>query len=350
MNVYLAHYQFPEDVFSRSPEYLELFIVNWILFTRINRKPIKSVTINQYLSAVITGLKKLRTASALQSHLRTPFTGMLFKALSHTDRLLCPKRLSESIPATCQIVALALREIERQYESTNASLCLEISALLLLTYFVALRAEEGSSSGYSDDPGHSINSDTVAVQFEGHPHLYPVTNTEAFPIGGVPISIDFLQDSAKCVTSRRGSAHRSAARNPDGPDKPFCVVSVLFRYIMNNPPAPGSKFFPTARSHHVTPVLKTVARNTKLDEHRMSIKSLRSGSATMVASMKKNIITPEERARIGAHGQWESEVGRHIYVHSAADKHSAAVAPSLYDEGYMTIPYLIWYYMTPVPM
>jgi hypothetical protein len=306
--------------------------------TRKGRRnePIKAETIDQYISHMSSLLSEQGWPHC--AHIRSPTLKMVLKGFHREDLLANPKRLTSSIPATAAVMAIFFTIAARVY-AFQPRKSAEVQAAAALTYYLALRANEGAAKSVST---RDRDEDTPDTQDAHH----PATEGTPFPTGQHPTSVDVLQDSTK-TSQARGSSHRSAHLNPRPDKQPFCVVSIVWEYIQRFPPPRNGAFFPTTLSSDTTAIMKLTAIQTNLDPTRLSARCLRSGSVTMLRNMKHQLIEAQELVQIRDHGQWSGNDGERTYSHDSPDARKLLVAPSLYDAGFMTIAYLVWFYMTP---
>ena len=266
-----------------------------------------------------------------------------------------PKRLTSTIPATAAVMEFFFQVATHQYRH-DPRRSAEIQACAAATYYMALRPAEGAASTSQARDGlpelspdaHHLLADKVCFRFKNDPNFYLAHAGTVFPAGKIPESMDILQDTGKNFL-QRGSAHRSANRNPNPDGKPFDVVLLVWDYVSRFPPPPQGPFFPNITTHDITVTMQLTARHpsVQLDPNRLTARCLRSGSATMLRNMKNNLINQQDLAMIRDHGQWSSDVGSRIYAHDNPDANRLLVAPTLYDSGFMTLHYLRWFYMSP---
>ena len=166
------------------------------------------------------------------------------------------------------------------------------------------------------------------------------------PPGWVVASIDTLHDSSK-NTLQRGSQHRGAHSNPRADKLPFCVVSLVMDYVETFPPPGDGAFFPSILASDVSAVLRATAFVDHLDPNRLSARSLRSGSVTMLRNLKNQLLAEQDLVSIRDHGNWAGDIGSQAYAQASPDAQRLLVPASLYNCGFMTTAYLRWFYMTP---
>ena len=337
---------------GRSPEAVRVMFQHFACFLRQTRRN-KSTTIDQYISHCVTTLTEQHWVGA--PHIRSPMLNKLLAGWTRQDIKANPKRLTSSIPATAAVMSVFFQVASYQYRD-NPQRSAEIQACAAATYYMALRPAEGAASTtqardgppeYSPDAHHLLAA-KVCFRFKNDPQFYLAHAGTVFPPGKVPESMDILQDSTK-NTTQRGSAHRGAHRNPNPDGKPFDVVLLVWNYVTRFPPHPDGPFFPNITAQDITVTMKLTANHSsvRLDPNRLTARCLRSGSVTMLRNMKNNLINQQDLARIRDHGQWAGDVGSHIYAHASPDAERLLVAPSLYDDGFMTLHYLRWFYMSP---
>lgn len=331
-----------------SPDAFQFMGRQLALYLRSTRK-VKAVTINQYISHCQTGFGEVGFVHA--KNLRSPLLLTLLRGWTREDIRLLPKRLSMSIPATAPVMRTFFRVADNMFSGDNRKR-LEIKACGALTYYLGLRPTEGAAKSRSfrdSDPedlsedAHHLRTCKVAMRYLDDDAFIPIGPRSP---GRTVISIDTLHDSSK-NTLQRGSQHRGAHVNPR-PDKlPFCVVSLVMDYVDAFPPPREGAFFPTILASDVSVVLRATALAEGLDPLRLSARSLRSGSATMLRNLKNQLLAEHDLMAIRDHGNWAGDIGAHVYAHASPDAQRLLVPASLYDCGFMTTAYLRWFYMTP---
>lgn len=341
---------------TASPEAVQFMGRQLAMYLRSTRC-IHAVTISQYLSHCATGLREVGWANA--PHLRSPLLNTLLRGWLRADIAACPKRLTSSIPATAAVMRefFSLADTLLAHDHRRR---LEVKACGALTYYMALRANEGAAKssrtrdalpgGEDDSPdAHHLRARHVQLRFPHDDTFYPATGGTIFPPGLSPSSVDALQDSTK-NTLQRGSQHRGAHPNPRVDKQPFCVVAIVWEYVQSFPPPTDGAFFPSITSADVSAILQRVAvlPHVRLDPARLSMRCLRSGSATMLRNLKNQLVEQQDLAQIQQHGQWAGDVGAHVYAHASPDAQRLVVPPSMYDSGFMGLNYLRWFYMSPV--
>jgi len=264
-----------------------------------------------------------------------------------------PARLTQKIPATYCVICRAITFIPTFYADRNKQL--EVTAIGLLTYALIMRSNEGAGKQLAnlgedvEQSSHALHSNLVAFKF-GTDAFYPCTEPSTFPSDQQPTSVEVLLASGKVISSthkkKRGESHKAAHRNPH-PDRP-CAVLATWLYVLANPRTPGSRFF-SLPSSSFGQCLRRAATSEGLDPKRLNMSSIRPGATTMVTNLTNHNISSQSRDAVQAVGGWHSDVGNHIYAHNGGSELAALTTPTLYDDGYMTIPYLRWYYMTPQP-
>ena len=312
-------------------------------------RPIQSSTITQYISHCVTGLLEVGCAEA--RHLRSPQLTRVLQGFHRQDLINNPRRLHQEIPAICSIASLALVKISAQLGESQPSRAAELRAALTLTYTMALRPNEGAARTLTDaeddaDDSHHVRANLASVRFKGDATFYQATAPALFPTDRAPESIDILQDHSKTSMStvrQRGAEHKSTPRNPYPDGRPFDAVLEVLDYLRRCPPAPGGALFPNVTSADIGAFLKAVAVNEGLDPARLTTRALRSGAATMMRNLKTHSDDAGELDAIQQLGGWTSTVGNRVYAHSSP---SELRAPSLYNDGFMTIAYLRWFYMS----
>lgn len=331
-----------------SPASFEFLGRQLAMFLRSTRG-VKAVTINQYISHCQTGLREVGYLHA--SHLRSPLLSTLIRGWLREDIRRLPKRLSMSIPATASVMQTAFRMAD-QLHASNDRMRREVKACAALTYYMALRPSEGAAKSYlsrESDPdeltedAHHLRTAKVAMRYQDNPQFVPIGPRSP---GHTVVSIDILQDTSK-NTLQRGSQHRGAHANPRADKLPFCVVGLVMEYVEAYPPPAQGAFFPTILASDVTAVLRATALAEGLDPARLSARSLRSGSATMMRNLKNQLLAEQDLVAIRDHGNWAGDIGSQIYAHASPDAQRLLVPASLYDCGFMTTAYLRWFYMTP---
>jgi hypothetical protein len=339
---------------AASPAAVEFFGRQLAMHLRSARR-IQAVTINQYISHCVTGLREVGWANA--PYLRSNLLNTILKGWLRADIAACPKRLKSSIPATAAVMQEFFTFTDTLL-ADNPRRRLEIKACGALTYYMALRANEGAAKSphardatgadHDTPDAHHLLARHVHLRFPDDDTFYPATSGVAFPQGLSPTSIDALQDSTK-NTLQRGSQHRGAHPNPRADKQPFCVVAIVWEYVRAYPPLFGGAFFPTITSADVSAILQQVAAlpHVGLDPARLSMRCLRSGSATMLRNLKNQLVDQHDLAQIQQHGQWAGDVGARVYAHAAPDAQRLLVPPSMYDSGFMGLSYLRWFYMSP---
>jgi hypothetical protein len=331
---------------------------------------IKADTINQYISQMVTLLRFKNWPFA--DHIRSPILKYMIKGWLRIDIFRTPKRLSCHIPATAPVMKVFF-EVAASHYLNNTRKAAEVRACAALQYYAALRANEAAPKSASTrdsrnaaaaaaaaanapeeldendetpDVAHHLMAAHCHFQFKHDARYYPAHAGTVFPPGKTPDAFDILQDSHK-TSSSRGSSHRGAYPNPNPDKQPFCVMDMLWHYVTKYPPPADGAFFPNITSADVTLIMKMTADKVGLDSKRMSARAIRSGSATMFKNMTTQLIDQQQLQNIRDQGNWVSDTGDRIYAHSDPASRRILSAPTLYDAGFMTIPYLIWYYMTP---
>ena len=339
----------PDGMANASPSDVSVMFHTFASYLRDTRL-VKSNTIDQYISHCKTTLTECRWHGA--PYIRSPDLTKALYGWHRDDIKANPLRLSSSIPATCAVMDVFFK-VATAYYHDNPRKCAEIKACAAATYYLALRAAEGASASASarelSDDAHHIAADKAFFRFPNSTVFYPAVAGTTFPPGETPMFFDFLQDTSK-TSLARGSAHRSAHRNPRRDGQPFDVVLLIWQYVTTYPPQQHGAFFPTIVSADLTHIMKLTANHpdVQLDAKRLTARCMRSGSATMLRNMKNNLIHQRDLEHIRDHGNWAGDVGADIYAHANPDAERRLIAPSLYDCGYMTINYLRWFYMTPV--
>ena len=330
---------------NSNPLVVQLFFRTLAMELRTNRKILAS-TLASYLSHMSTLLTEQGWPFAHCVH--STLLTRLMSGWKREDILNHPARLTAQIPATCAVMAHFLQVAARLYAG-NPIMILEVQSCGALMYYAALRAAEGPAASVSardDVTSHHIRADSVYVRFPGHPSTFhPVVRGSVFPQGQKPSSFDFFQDHSKNMV--RGAGQISIHPNPNPEKKPFCAVALLWRYVTTCPPPPGGAFFPNILSGHITTVMHATATDLSLDPSRMSARAIRPGSASMIRSLKSNLVQQSELDSIAAHGRWLCDMSG-TYSHDCADSRQRLIAPSLYNDSFMSIKYLVWYYMTPI--
>ena len=77
--------------------------------------------------------------------MRGPQLGRLLRGFHIQDLMQCPKRLAMHIPATCAIVTKVLALIATRF-AADPLVRRELMACTALTYYMALRANEGAAN------------------------------------------------------------------------------------------------------------------------------------------------------------------------------------------------------------
>ena len=216
---------------------------------------------------------------------------------------------------------------------------------------MCLRAGEGSAVGpesSDSDDSHHMMAAKVSFRFTGDQTFYNAVAGTVYPHNILPASVEFLQDTSKNI-HQRGSQHRGAHRNPRLDGRPFDCVMLVWEYVSAFPPPAAGRLFPSITVQDITDVMQSAAvrPEVKLDPVRLTARCLRPGSATMVKNMRSQLMHQQDLIAIRDHGRWAGDVGAAIYAHSNPDTDRSITAPSLYDDGFMTIPYLQWFYMSP---
>ena len=329
-----------------SPDVVQLFFRTLALELRANRH-IQSSTIACYLSHMTTLLTEQGWHFA--PHVHSPLLSRMLSGWRREDILNKPARLSEQIPATCAVMVRFFDVAARIY-ANNPRLLAEVQACGAIMYCSALRPGEAAATTVSgrdeEDTSHHLRTDAAFVRFPDDPtKFYPVTEGTVFPHGKIPSSFDFHQDSSK--NNDRGAGHVTIFPNPNPGKTPFCAVDILWRYISAFPPPPGGAFFPDILASTISNVMHVTATELSLDPRRMSARAIRPGSTSMIRSVKNNLLQQTELAYIAAHGRWNTDMSG-TYSHDCVDSRGQVIAPSLYNDRFMTINYLVWYYMTPI--
>lgn len=333
---------------AASPASFQFMGRQLALYLRSTRG-VKAVTINQYISHCQTGLREVGYLHA--GDLRSPLLATMLRGWIREDIRLLPRRLSMSIPATASVMQTFFRVADLILALDNRKR-LEVKACAALTYYLALRPTEGAAGSrllrdsdpdYLTEDAHHLRTSKVAMRFVDDQIFTPIGPR---PPGRVVASIDTLQDTSK-NTLQRGSQHRGAHANPRVDRLPFCVVALVMEYVEAFPPPPTGAFFPTILASDVSVVLRETARVEGLDPARLSARSLRSGSATMMRNLKNQLLAEQDLVAIRDHGNWAGDVGAQVYAHASPDAQRFLVPASLYDCGFMTTAYLRWFYMTP---
>ena len=333
---------------SASPASFQFMGRQLALYLRSTRG-VKAVTINQYISHCQTGLGEVGYTHA--KDLRSPLLSTLLRGWMREDIRCLPKRLSMSIPATASVMQVFFRTVDEMHAGDDRRR-LEIKACAALTYYLALRPTEGAAGSRflrdsdADDlseDAHHLRTCKVAMRYADGGDFLPIG--PSLP-GRLVSSIDILQDTSK-NTLQRGSQHRGAHVNPRADKLPFCVVALVMAYVDAYPPSREGAFFPTILSSDVSVALRATALAERLDPARLSARSLRSGSVTMLRNLKNQLLAEQDLVAIRDHGNWAGDVGSQIYAHASPDAQRLLVPASLYDCGFMTTAYLRWFYMTP---
>jgi hypothetical protein len=333
-----------------SPESVQFMFRQMAMYLRVTRQ-IQSSTINQYVSHCVTGLGEIGWSNAV--HIRSPLLAKLLQGWFREDIEANPQRLTSSIPATADVMRVFFIVAKILFHDNPRKLA-EVCACGALTYYMALRANEGAAKSVSarDDAetpdSHHLHTRHVFLRFNGSTEFFPTCVGTVYPPNQIPSSVDVIQDSTK-NTLQRGSQHRGAHHNPRTDKLPFDVVDIVWAYVSAFPPPPSGAFFPSITSADLTYTMQQTAihPDVQLDPTRLTARCLRPGSATMMRNMKNQLVQQEDLLRIRDHGQWAGNVGAHVYAHQSPDSEKILVAPSLYDSGFMSIMYLRWFYMTP---
>lgn len=334
---------------DKSPETINIMFQQFALYLRHQRN-IQSNTIDQYLSHVATSLHETHWYGA--DHVRSPPLTRLLFGWHRQDVTKLPSRLSSNIPATAPVMKVFFHVADALHNNNPRKLA-ELKACAAATYYMALRAAEGASrntkpSDCPDSPDtHHLMTSKAHFRFPNDDAFYPAHADTRFPPGATPITFDILMDNHKTAL-QRGSAHKSAHRNPN-PTGSFDVVDLLWDYVTKYPPPSDGKFFPTITTQDLTDTMQATARHpsVQLDPTRLTARCMRSGSVSMLRNMKNKMINQQELEHIRDHGSWLGDTGSRIYSHASPDAEKLLVAPSLYDCGFMTLHYLRWFYMTP---
>ena len=339
-----------EKMKNCSPASVNTMFQTFSIYLRDTRG-IQSTTIGQYLSHCATTLREQQWQGA--DHIHSPILAKLLSGWHREDIHRNPARLKASIPATAAVMTVFFK-IAAHYFRHDPRKSAEIQACAATTYYMALRAAEGAAATASnrDSPlspdGHHLRTNEAFFRFPEDDRMYPACAGTVFPPGALPITFDVLQDSSKTYL-QRGAAHCSAHRNPSVTGKSFDVVLLVWNYVTNFPPTPGGTFFPTILASDLTYIMKQTAMDPTvlLDPNRLTARCMRTGSATMIKNMSNKLLQQQDLEMIRDHGRWISDVGNRIYAHQNPDAQRMVIAPSLYDDGYMTPNYLRWFYMTP---
>ena len=340
-----------DDFRGQSISHLHLLGESFALWLRRERG-LRGTSTDSYVSGVITTMRHANIPE--HEHLRGPRLKTLIDGMVHEDILMHPARLSQRIPATFGVICVALTFVPTFFSDPLQQL--EVTAIGLLTYALIMRSNEGAGkhlANLGDDlerSSHALHSELVAFKF-GTDRFYPCTKPSDFPVGQQPTSVEIIQASGKVISSthkkKRGECHKAAHRNPN-PDRP-CAVAATWAYVTAHPRKKGSRFF-SLPSSSFGQCLQRAATSEQLDPKRLNMSSIRPGATTMVTNLTNHNISSQSRDAVQAVGGWNSNIGNHIYAHNGGSELAALTTPSLYDDGYMTIPYLRWYYMTPQPV
>jgi hypothetical protein len=354
-----------KDMSESDPASVQLMFQMVACHLRASRN-VKAVTIDQYITHMVTLLKQKNWAFA--DHIRSPILKFMIKGWLRIDIFRTPRRLSCHIPATAPVMRVFF-EVAAIHHRNDPQKAAEVRACAAIQYYCALRANEAAAKSVSaresrdaavvvantnelddddesPDVAHHLMAAHCHFQFIHDDRYYPAHAGTVFPPGKTPDAFDILQDTHK-TSSSRGSSHRGAYPNPNSDKQPFCVMDMLWHYVTHYPPPANGAFFPGITSADVTLIMKMTANKVGLDEKRMSSRAIRSGSATMFKNMKTQLIDQQQLQNIRDQGNWVSNVGERIYAHDDPASRRILSAPTLYDAGFMTIAYLIWYYMTP---
>ena len=312
---------------------------SFVLYLR--RAQLQASTITQYISHLSQFLK-LR---GIEVVLRGSLVAVALQASVQQDVRARPKRLKEKIPIVCVLMSLIFRDIDTTFVSDRRAR-VTLSAVIAMAYGLCCRIHEvlyaGRRVNRQGQPliDHAIRSPHLSFSFRDDRQIYPASVPSDFPPGQRPIQMTCFHDSLK--NWQGGSGTRAVAANPSG--VPFCLVQRVFDYVVAYPPPHKGHLFPDVHATTVSTIIKRVAESQQLDSSRACPHAMRVGSETMVTALR-HAAPAVSSAQEQEHGMWRSAQGLRPYQRSALSS-GAELSMALYDEGFMTLEYLRWYYMS----
>ena len=311
----------------------------FVLYLRRTR--LQASTITQYISHLSQFLK-LR---GIEVTLRGNLVGVALQASVRQDVRARPKRLQEKIPIVCALMTLILADIDKTFASTE-QVRLSVSAVVAVAYGRCCRIHEvlyaGRRVNKHGQPliDHAVRAPHLAFSFKNDRRIYPASAPSDFPPGQRPYQMTCFHDSLK--NWQGGSGTRAVAANPSG--VPFCLVQRVFDYVVAHPPPPKGHLFPGTQVTTISMIIKRVVESQQLDGSRACPHAMRVGSETMVTALR-HAAPAVSSAQEQEHGMWHSAQGLRPYQRSALSS-GAELSMALYDEDFMTLEYLRWYYMS----
>ena len=283
--------------------------------------PIKSVTIDQYIThvadALVTGEYILRGTD-----LRSQRLTMLLEGYARDDDV-GPLRLSQKIPVTYPIACVMRRVADTLHQGAERW---AMRAAIAVAYGLSLRPGEYLTQADETPLDKQMNASDCFFVFADD-ECVNVCDPQSYPVGKQPSY--FLCMFRKLKNSRRSGSGgpRAVGAKPDSTSEGFCCVKTLFEYFQRYPGRHGTLALSAHNRLGVPwPDLRLIchlaAVEVGVDPLRLVPHSLRAGAQAQLEN--------ESVERRMQQGGWSTEAGMDVYSRKALG-HARLVAALLHD-------------------
>ena len=332
----------PTTIFSLSQHDFQHLMDAFVFWLRDTRH-IDGQTINMYLSHVADFARSLQIS--WHDSIRSHDIKQVLKSMKRQDiETKGPHDSHCKIPIGCELVQKTLLLIRAKY-SEQPLLRLSLECALILYYLLGFRVFEvidkylgqpspSSPRSHRPLPNHSLTQNDILIQWKDDPRVYRIEDWRSFP-NPIPYRMCLGHHSTK--NWPEGPPRMTAWCNPNGPNNPFCGLSIIADFAKCAQRTEGDitmgRLFPISLTHDILEqLLKEVANKNNIDPSRIYISGIRSGTASVHTSDYDQRLQKAQQ-----HQLWTSASGPKPYVHSTFEQgHGAAI--SLYDESINTCP------------
>ena len=306
--------------------------------THHDRIPIRSVTIDQYISHVASLLIEQChiTASTL---IRYTLLTQLLDGYANWDDADLPLRLRVKIPLTAALCVVALRVIDDLFRH-QPSRRLGLRASLCLGYGLSLRPGEYLTNPHKPVPLKQQANSSSCFFFFGDT-AFNVCCPNLYPSGQCPDHFAVFFHHLKNDRVGQGGP-RAVARNPtfSPAATDFCCLSEIYTFLLAYPPSSGLPVMSGGGGPVLWTDLRTVlhltALRSGLDPERVLPHSNRSGPNMQLEDFEDSVKM--------AQGNWTTLPGMRSYVHGSL-KHASKVTSALHDIQMCPVAHLRTFFM-----
>ena len=315
MTIYCVRQLLHNRYRCEDDDHAQLIMCAFVEYLRRTRKstltcggPIQAKTINEYVTHVVRHIARDRAAFA--NRLRSDrLADQIAKFALQDVSTRGPKASWTSIPIGCELTSLILKEIRTRFRDDPHSSAL-YSGIAVLYYGAGNRVRELSDRENPDYPrlapsgrkhqSHSALACDIRFLDPLTREWFSSDDIAALPAEPLAVSVHLRHTK----NAKQGPAPIVVYGNPNGKDSPFCIPTIVRHCAVMLRRRPTDVFFKGVDHGVLTDIIRTVARQNGLDEHRVFPRCWRSGSCMSTSEdvLFDMISTTQQKVKQGAQG------------------------------------------------